>query len=50
MSDYLHLPIGEKAPEIVTAVIEIPQGCASGPDHPSDARRHPCIASIERIA
>lgn len=26
MSDYLHLPIGTQAPEIVTAVIEIPQG------------------------
>lgn len=26
MSDYLDLPIGEHAPEVVTAVIEIPQG------------------------
>lgn len=26
MSNYLELPIGEKSPEIVTAVIEIPQG------------------------
>jgi inorganic pyrophosphatase len=23
--DYLHLPIGDKTPEVVTAVIEIPQ-------------------------
>lgn len=26
MTDYLNLPIGEKSPEIVTAVVEIPQG------------------------
>ncbi|MFZ0662842.1 MAG: inorganic diphosphatase [Acidobacteriaceae bacterium] len=26
MTDYLNLPIGEQSPEIVTAVIEIPQG------------------------
>ena len=26
MSDYLDLPIGEQAPDVVTAVIEIPQG------------------------
>jgi inorganic pyrophosphatase len=26
MSDYLELPIGEKTPDIVTAIIEIPQG------------------------
>jgi inorganic pyrophosphatase len=26
MTDYLRLPIGEQSPEIVTAVIEIPQG------------------------
>jgi len=26
MSDYLNLPLGEQAPDIVTAVIEIPQG------------------------
>ena len=25
MSDYLELPIGEKTPDIVTAIIEIPQ-------------------------
>jgi inorganic pyrophosphatase len=27
MIDYLSLPIGDESPEIVTAVIEIPQGC-----------------------
>jgi inorganic pyrophosphatase len=27
MTDYLDLPIGNESPEIVTAVIEIPQGC-----------------------
>jgi inorganic pyrophosphatase len=27
MTDYLNLPIGNETPEIVTAVIEIPQGC-----------------------
>jgi inorganic pyrophosphatase len=26
MTDYLDLPIGNESPEIVTAVIEIPQG------------------------
>jgi inorganic pyrophosphatase len=26
MSDYLNIPLGEEAPDIVTAVIEIPQG------------------------
>ena len=26
MSDYLDLPIGDKSPEMLTAVIEIPQG------------------------
>lgn len=27
MTDYLDLPIGEQTPDVVTAVIEIPQGC-----------------------
>lgn len=27
LSDYLNIPIGEQAPDVVTAVIEIPQGC-----------------------
>ncbi|MBW4027300.1 inorganic diphosphatase [Acidipila rosea] len=27
MTDYLDLPIGENSPEIVTAVVEIPQDC-----------------------
>jgi inorganic pyrophosphatase len=29
MSDYLNIPIGEKSPEIVTAVVEIPLDCGN---------------------
>lgn len=29
MTDYLKIPIGQQAPDVVTAVVEIPQDCVN---------------------